>query len=396
MNYYLLDEPFSAYTGLALSSFVANMMRFDERSVVVCSEADDTWGYTPERILVKPQLRLLTAVIRGSKMSGWRYIPLIDTKTDYLFYFWLFPVPTKEWGYRLVPELAVRCRGAGPSSSHERREANLSRSELACALCGRRLFKSMTPDALVFNSEAMRKEALELMPHLKNTCTIHNGADEAIFYPQPPRAAKNHTVPIILYVGRLVPQKGVHVLMEAMKILQNRYVPVLCKVVGSSHSGGRKSKTTTYVKSLHKLCPSNVRFEGFRAATDLGQEYRAANVFCCPSIWKEPFGNTNIEAMACGIPVVATRVGGVPEIAAEGGVFLVEPNSATDLADALQMLILDKDLRAKMAAEGLASFRRRFTWATIVKQHRKLVDRLQETQLSLVLPDLGHNRTRRA
>ena len=57
MIYHLLEEPFSANTGLALSNFVANMMRFDECSVVVCPQADDTWAFEADRILVKPQLR---------------------------------------------------------------------------------------------------------------------------------------------------------------------------------------------------------------------------------------------------------------------------------------------------------------------------------------------------
>ena len=75
----------------------------------------------------------------------------------------------------------------------------------------------------------------------------------------------------------------------------------------------------------------------------------------------------NVEGMACGIPVVASRVGGIPEIAAEGGVILVEPDSAVELADALQKLVKDGDLRVKVAAQGLSSFRRRFTWPIIVK-----------------------------
>jgi spore coat protein SA len=238
------------------------------------------------------------------------------------------------------------------------------------------LFRSFTPDALIFNSEAMRQEALALMPYLKNTYTIHNGADENIFFPRPAGAGQTNAIPIILYVGRLVPIKGVHVLVEAMRILQQRKIQATCKLVGSSHAGGNRNKLTAYIRSLHANYPSNVQFAGFRSATEIGFEYRTADILCCPSICQEAFGNVNIEAMASGVPVVATRVGGIPEIAAGSGVLLVEPECAVELADALQRLIEDKHLRARMAVDGLASFRRRFRWTEIVRQQRELLDSL--------------------
>jgi spore coat protein SA len=145
-------------------------------------------------------------------------------------------------------------------------------------------------------------------------------------------------------------------------------------VFGSLHAGG--SKASTYMKSLFKTKPSNVEFKGFRSAKEIADEYRTADILCCPSIWQEPFGNVVIEAMACEIPVVASRVGGIPEIATEGGVQLVEPNSPGELADALQKLIEDKGLRTKLAAEGLTSFQRRFTWSNINNQYQEIVHRL--------------------
>ena len=84
----------------------------------------------------------------------------------------------------------------------------------------------------------------------------------------------------------------------------------------------------------------------------------------------------NIEAMACGIPVVASRVGGIPEIAAGGGILLVEPDSPIELADALQKLIENRGLRAKVAADGLFSFQQQFAWTTINKQYESIVRRL--------------------
>ena len=238
-------------------------------------------------------------------------------------------------------------------------------------------FKCFTPDALIFNSEAMREEAIGLMPYLKSTCTIYNGADENLFFASTSDDDPNKSAPVILYVGRLVHIKGVHVLLEAMRILRARKIEATCKVIGSSHAGGSRDKVTRYIRSLHKSCPDNVRFEGFRAATCIAQEYRSADILCCPSICQEAFGNVNIEAMATGVPVVASRVGGIPEIAERGGVVLVEPNSPMALADALQVLVQDSGLRQRIGREGLASFRKTFTWSVIARQHLKLLDALR-------------------
>jgi spore coat protein SA len=234
------------------------------------------------------------------------------------------------------------------------------------------LFSSFSADAYIFASEAMRQEALRLVPHLQNTYSIHNGADETLFHPTALGEHPLNPIPVILYVGRLHPEKGVHVLIAAMRILRERKVAAVCKVVGSSFSGG--SKPTAYAKSLARDCPSNVEFKDFRIQTEIAEEYRSADILCCPSVFQEPFGSVNIEGMACGIPVVASRVGGIPEIAAEGGVILVEPNSAVELANALQRLVEDKGLRAKVAEEGLSSFRRRFTWPSIFKQYQEVTE----------------------
>jgi spore coat protein SA len=240
----------------------------------------------------------------------------------------------------------------------------------------RSAFKVFTPDACIFVSDAIRQKALQWIPWLRNSFVIHNGADDSVFYPASFENVARNAVPIVLFVGRLVPIKGVHVLLEAMRILQRRKVNLLCKIVGSSFLHG--SKATSYVKDLVRNSPSNVEFAGFCAHTDVADQYRSADMLCCPSIWQEPFGNVNIEAMACGIPVVATRVGGIPEIAAEGGVILVEPNSAMKLADALQTLAEDAALRGQVAAEGRRSFERRFTWAAICSQYQEIANGLTQ------------------
>lgn len=367
MIYHLPSEGdvFSAYRGGAVAQIIANMMRFDPSSVVVCQSADDTWGYGADRILVIPELRTY------ARLRGRKYLPTWITGPFFRHIFQPFLSQLKSgdivWCHN-QPAICAALAGI----IHLKGAKLIYHSHSSLAFYARRSqFRSFVADAWIFISRAMQKEALGLFPWLNDTYVVHNGADDTLFYPQLEGEGGNNAVPTILYVGRLDPVKGVHVLMAAMKILQERKVNVLCKVVGSYAFGG--SKATPYIKSLLKSSPSNVQFEGWRSGKEIAEEYRAADILCCPSIWQEPFGNVNIEAMACGIPVVATRVGGIPDIAAEGGVLLVEPNSAVELADALQKLVEDKDLRANVAQAGLQSFRRRFTWSTIVRQYQEIV-----------------------
>jgi len=373
MIYHLLPEweSFSAFQGGAVSKDIANIMRFEESRIVVCRSSDQTWGFPANRILVIPGLSGYAKTRARRFFPAWICAPILRRVFQPLVsrlkrgdIVWCHSQPF----FAAALGREIHSRGAKLIfHAHNFISGPLVRTK----------FRHFDPDAVIFVSEFMRQESLSRLPMLKNTWAIHNGADEALFYPARSNAHPQRAVPVILFVGRLNPDKGVHVLLHAVRILEQRGVEFRCRIVGSSYVGG--SKATSYVESLHSTCPPNVEFAGFRSGKEIGDEYRAADILCCPSIWQEPFGNVNIEAMACGIPVVATRVGGIPEIAAEGGVLLVEPNSAIQIADALQRLVADKQLRAKVAAEGLESFRRRFTWAAIYRQYEAVTDSLGTT-----------------
>jgi glycosyltransferase involved in cell wall biosynthesis len=108
----------------------------------------------------------------------------------------------------------------------------------------------------------------------------------------------------------------------------------------------------------------------------LADLFREADIFCSPSVWEEPFGLVNVEALASGLPIVSTRGGGVTEILANGGGILVERGSAVQLAGALRRLAEDPALRTHLGQQGHAVFRERFTWSNARAQVQNIQNML--------------------
>ncbi|MBQ8647860.1 MAG: glycosyltransferase family 4 protein [Oscillospiraceae bacterium] len=157
---------------------------------------------------------------------------------------------------------------------------------------------------------------------------------------------------VVLYCGRLVPQKGVKELLLAVQKLKFEATLV---VVGSTNFGLRS--TNAYQQELYQIAqqgPNRVIFTGFVPNNELWRYYGAADVIAMPSIWQEPAGLVEVEAMAAGKPVVATRSGGIPEYLSEGcGILVpVSDDLPDDLAEALQTLRSDPGRCHAMAQAG--------------------------------------------
>jgi spore coat protein SA len=228
-------------------------------------------------------------------------------------------------------------------------------------------------DRLIFVSEFLLKQAQRKLPTLDTSYVVYNGADETIFYPASKRKEEIST-PVVLFAGRIVPDKGVHVLIDAMKLLAQQDVRLQLRIVGASNFGN--SRETDYIAQLKADAPSTVTFIPYCSGAMLGDLFREADIFCSPSIWDEPFGLVNVEAFASGLPVVSTRSGGTSEIFTHGGCILVERGSADQLASALRQLAEDTHLRSVLGKQGYATFRERFTWSIARTQvqeiHRSL------------------------
>jgi len=232
--------------------------------------------------------------------------------------------------------------------------------------------RRVNADSTVFVSEFLKTQAIRKFPRLRSCHVVHNGADEKIFFP-PAEYPKFNDSPVVLFAGRIVPEKGVHVLVAAMSILKEQGVKLRLQIAGSSSFG--YSKDTDYVSELKAKAPTTVTFVPYRSGLALGQLFRDADIFCSPAQWDEPFGMVNVEAFASGLPIVSTRGGGSAEIFLHGGSILVERGSPHQLAAALRRVAEDIELRCRLGAEGLLAFRSHFTW----NKTREGVRRVQES-----------------
>lgn len=182
----------------------------------------------------------------------------------------------------------------------------------------------------------------------------------------------------VLFVGRLVERKGVHVLIEAVRLL-NLDRPVRLEIVGD---GPLRSRLERQARETG-LGPL-IRFRGSVSAEELSRAYDECDVFVLPAVVDEKgdtegLGVVLIEALLHGTPVVASAAGGIPDIVRhdETGL-LVPPGSAPALADALRRYRDDPALAANHAAAGQAHVRDVFSWDAIVARLVELYERVAE------------------
>ena len=369
--FHLLTETdsFSDMHGAALQRWVANVVRFDDaRTVVVCARADASWKLPQVEVCRLQELRAY------SKLKGRYRLPWNIRRR-------LLKRVLLRGLERLQPGDVVWVHNRPDYAGAIEERVRAANAKLVLHLHNSLLVtfpevvtRSFIADRTVFCSNFLAEEALRKWPDLANTSVIHNGADEARFFPNPNSESRSphcaHAV--VLFAGRLVPEKGVHVFLDAMQMLEARGVAVLGRIFGASGFGSRHS-TTTYVRRLLRSAPANVEFRGYQPGSALAEEFRRAQIFCCPSIWDEPFGLVNVEAMASGVASVSTRSGGIPEIFAEGGALLVARESAEELACALQKLICDVPFRERLAAEAYDSFQKNFTWRAAHVKYREVL-----------------------
>jgi alpha-maltose-1-phosphate synthase len=242
-------------------------------------------------------------------------------------------------------------------------------------------------DGVVAVSAAM-KDDVESIYHVdpERVKIIHNGIDLQQYRPRPDRSVLAEygirpDVPFVLFVGRITRQKGILHLVNAIRFMGPGVQVVLC--AGAPDTPEIAVEMTEAVEggpgpSQHHV----IWIQEMLPKEKVIALYTQAAIFVCPSVY-EPFGIINLEAMACETPVVASAVGGIPEVVEHGetgllvapeaiGATDVEPRNpeqfSRDLATAVNVLLDDPAMRAAMSAKARARVEQRFSWSSIARQ----------------------------
>jgi glycosyltransferase involved in cell wall biosynthesis len=206
-----------------------------------------------------------------------------------------------------------------------------------------------------------------------NLHVVHNGVDLERFAPGLAPAAADD-VPLVLAVGRLVEKKGFPTLIAACRLLHARGRHFRCEIVGY---GDLRAQLEDEISRAG--LDDVVQLVGMRSQDELPAMYRRAAVFAMPAVIgtdgnRDSLPTVLLEALACGVPVVASRVTGIPEIVDDGeNGLLVEPGDADELSRALERLLDDHELRRRFAEAGRTKAHERFDIDTNARELYRLL-----------------------
>ena len=241
-------------------------------------------------------------------------------------------------------------------------------------------------DAVIAVSRGTLDDILRVTPvRPERVHVIYNGIDTQLYRPVEAtdaleRFGVDPTRPMVLFVGRITRQKGIIYLARAIPDIDRSAQVVLC--AGAPDTPEIAAEMEQAVADAQRERGNVIWIQEMLPRDEIIQFYSHATVFCCPSIY-EPFGIINLEAMACGTPVVASKVGGIPEVVVDGVTGVLVPleqqtespfepldprRFSADLAAAINRLLGDPDLRQRMAQAGRERVEREFSWPAIARQ----------------------------
>ncbi len=250
-------------------------------------------------------------------------------------------------------------------------------------------------DAVIAVSEGMRQDILRSYPDLDEARThvVYNGIDLERWKPvDDAELVRSLGIdpdrPSVVFVGRITRQKGLPYLLRAAALLPKDVQLVLA--AGAPDTPGILAEVTSLVEELQQERSGVIWIDRLLPHHELSAILTAGTVFVCPSVY-EPLGIVNLEAMACGLPVVGTATGGIPEVVADGVTGRLVPIDqvtdgtgtptnpdvfVADLARILTEVLADPARATEMGRAGRLRAEREFSWDQIATRTREIYDSL--------------------
>lgn len=234
-------------------------------------------------------------------------------------------------------------------------------------------------DGVICVSDYIRRQAISHFPeHAVRFCVMLNATDPEVFKPYGEEAFQqlNSVVSVepgkkyLLYVGRLTPVKGVHILIEAFREIHRRMPDTRLIITGSSFFGG--AAKTGYERALVELAApvsDAIVFTGYLPHDKLRYLYSAVDMIVVPSVWQDPCPLVVLEAMASGTCLVGSAVGGIPEVVESGqtGV-LVQPGDAQELAGIICHTLSSPAAMQRIEASARKKIITGYGWDRLVRE----------------------------
>ncbi|RKR74177.1 glycogen synthase (ADP-glucose) [Frondihabitans australicus] len=244
-----------------------------------------------------------------------------------------------------------------------------------------------TADHVIAVSDGMRRDILRAYPQIdeQKVSVVYNGIDLSSWRRlDEPELVRSLGIdpdrPAVVFVGRITRQKGLPYLLRAAALLPPEVQLILC--AGAPDTPEIMEEVTGLVRELQESRTGVVWIERILPRDELCAVLSASTVFVCPSIY-EPLGIVNLEAMACGLPVVGTATGGIPEVVADGltgrlvpieqatdgtGTPLDPEKFVNDLAAILTQTVADAGMASLMGQAGRMRAEQDFSWASIAER----------------------------
>jgi spore coat protein SA len=220
---------------------------------------------------------------------------------------------------------------------------------------------------------------------------VYNGVDTEAFLPPWDHPASREKMrqryqltdePVVLFVGKLRESKGVHLLLAAMEQVWSRFPPAVLVLVGGAEFGlDRTHRETPFLREMRRRIEKargRVVLTGFIPPARIPEAYLLGDIFVGASQIEEGLGMVFLEASAAGLPIIATRRGGIPEIVRDdfNGLLLQQHDDPRELGVKINLLLEDQDLRRRLGRQGRTWVQDNFSWERIAQRQEEVYDEI--------------------